>query len=280
MNRRSGISPLGITAFLLACSGAWGDSATVAEAPRSPAPRIALIIDDLGYMPGNDNRVVALDGPVACAILPHTPFAARVAERAHAAGKEVLLHLPLQPVTQFEATSAGTIQVDTTKSQLLRILAIDLAAIPYVVGVNNHQGSLLTQHPGHMTWLMDELRSRGDLFFVDSFTSEASVALRIAREQGVPSIRRDVFLDSTPTSQAIDVEFRRLKRRARSHGVAVGIGHPYTVTLDYLEQAIPILRAEGFELIPVITAIMLESRPAIQTASLDGPARQRQSLGR
>jgi len=280
MKRRSGTGLVGIMAFLIACVGAWGEPATVGEYQRSPTARIALIIDDLGYMPGNDHRAVALDGPVACAILPHTPYAARVAERAHAAGKEVLLHLPLQPMTQFEATSAGTIQIDTTKSEMLRILTIGLAAIPHVVGVNNHQGSLLTRHPGHMTWLMNALRSRGDLFFVDSFTSDASVALLIAREQGVPSTRRDVFLDTTPTLQAIDAEFRRLKRRARSHGVAVGIGHPYTVTLDYLEQAIPALLAEGFELIPVSKAIMLQSRPAIQTAHLDGPALERQGFGR
>lgn len=270
MNRGSGSSLLGIVVLLFACAGARGDAVSLAEIPRPGGPRIALIIDDLGYLLRNGDRVVALDGPVACAILPHTPYATRVAERAHAAGKEVLLHLPLQPVMQFEATSAGMIQIDTTQAQMRRILAIDLAAIPYVVGVNNHQGSLLTQHPGHMTWLMDALRSRGDLFFVDSFTSDASVALRIAREHGIPSTRRDVFLDSTPTLQAVDAEFRRLKELARTHGVAVGIGHPYAVTLDYLERAIPALRAEGFELIPVTEAILLDaSAPAIQTASLD-----------
>ncbi|MFQ5635085.1 MAG: divergent polysaccharide deacetylase family protein [Gammaproteobacteria bacterium] len=254
---------------MLLCAGAWGDGVIVPESSPSRLPRIALIIDDLGNMLVNSERAAALDGPVACAVLPHTPYARRIAERAHAAGKEVMLHLPLEPVERFAPTSVGMIRIDTTRSQLSRILAIDLASVPHAVGLNNHQGSLLTRHPGHMNWLMAEISGRGDLFFVDSFTSESSVALRFAREHGVPSTRRDVFLDHTPTRAAIEEEFRRLQQIARSRGIAVGIGHPYTVTLDYLEQAIPALRAEGFELVPVSVAIALDVRPGIQTASLD-----------
>lgn len=269
MNRRSGLGRLWIPIVLLLGADAWSDGATVAVAEPRVVPRIALIIDDLGNVLTNGNRAVALDGPVACAILPLTPHAARLASRAHAAGKEVMLHLPLQSIEEATAMSVGTIQIDTTRSQLARILAINLASVPYVVGINNHQGSLLTRHPGHMTWLMDEMRRRGDLFFVDSYTTEASIALRVARERGVPSIRRDVFLDNTPTREAIASEFRRLKQRALTHGVAVGIGHPYTATLEFLERAIPLLRAEGFELVPVSRAILLERPPAgVQTASL------------
>jgi len=122
--------------------------------------------------------------------------------------------------------------------------------------------------------LMAELRSRGDLFFVDSYTTDASVALRMAREHGVPSTRRDVFLDHTQTTEAIDRQFRRLKALARSRGVAVGIGHPYNVTVDYLERAIPTLRAEGFELVTVSEAIALDSRLILQAATFGA-----QSLG-
>jgi len=254
---------------------AWGDTAPVISASvddPSATPWIAIIIDDLGETRRGGDRVIALEGPVACAILPQTPYATHIAERAHAAGKEVLLHLPLQPVMQFAATSVGTIRVDTTREQLSRILTIDLAAVPYAEGVNNHQGSLLTQHPGHMRWLMEELSGRGDLFFVDSFTSDSSVALRFAREFAVPSIRRDVFLDHEPTWDAIDREFEKLKRMARTRGVAIGIAHPLNVTLSYLEAAIPALRAEGFEIVSISEAIARGGHPIVQTASVEPQA--------
>jgi len=246
---------------------AWAESPDSAPSPASPW--IALIIDDLGETRRGGDRVVALEGPVACAILPQTPYAIRIAERAHASNKEVMLHLPLQSVMQYVATSVGTIRIDTTRDEMSRILAIDLAAVPYAVGVNNHQGSLLTQHPGHMRWLMEELRGRGDLFFVDSFTSDSSVALRFAREQGVPSIRRDVFIDHEPTWEAIAVEFEKLKRMARSRGVAIGIAHPLDVTLSYLESAIPALQSEGIELVSVSDAIARGGRPMVQSARVE-----------
>ncbi len=277
MNECSGARRL-CTAFLIVFYGccAWSDAFSAQDSPdpdpdRQPAVRLArivLIIDDLGNLQTAGERTVALEGPVACAILPRTPYAARIAQHAHAAGKEVLLHLPLQSVREFQQTSWGTIRIDTTQTQLNQILTINIASVPYVVGVNNHMGSLLTQHPGHMNWLMEALQRRGNLFFVDSYTSEASVALQFAKEHDVPAIRRDVFLDNTPTYDAIDAEFQRLKGLALRHGMAVGIGHPHAQTLAYLERALPKLREEGFQLISVAEAIAIRSGSVLKTASL------------
>ena len=240
--------------------GSDGDGA-IATIPLDRV-RIAVIIDDLGHVSRLADRVIALTGPVACAILPHTPYAGSIARQAHAAGKEVMLHLPLQAVAEYEATGLGTIKIDTTQAQLLRIFKSNIASVPHVVGVNNHMGSLLTQHPGHMNWLMGALKSRGDLFFVDSYTSEASVALQMAREHGVPSTRRDVFLDNVQTRTAIDKEFQRLKQLARKRGSAVAIGHPYPVTLSYLESTLPGLASEGIDLVS-IGDLVREKRNAI-----------------
>lgn len=242
---------------LLGASSAWAEpavSAAVAPAGREQLPRIALIIDDLGNWREAGIRAASLPGPVACAVLPHTPFASLIAEQAFSAGKEVMLHLPLEPI-RHDAMALGTIDIDTTRAQLARIFAIDINSVPHIVGVNNHMGSLLTQHPGHMEWLMSEMRDRGGLFFVDSYTSEASIAFKIAAEKGVPAIRRDVFLDNEATDAAIEREFGRLKELARRKGLAVGIGHPYPATLTYLERVLPELAAEGFQLISVADAI-------------------------
>jgi len=244
---------------LLVASSAWGESAvgTALVSARQP-PRIALIIDDLGNWRQAGLRTASLPGPVACAVLPHTPFAALIAEQAFAAGKEVMLHLPLEPI-RHDTLALGTIDVNTTRSQLARIFAVDIKSVPHVVGVNNHMGSLLTQHPGHMAWLMSEMRDRGDLFFVDSYTSEASIAYKIAAEEGVPAIRRDIFLDNVATEAAIDREFLRLKEMARRNGIAIGIGHPYPETLSYLERNLPELASEGFVLISIADSIRYRS---------------------
>ncbi len=222
-------------------------------------PRIAIIIDDLGNVSSTGRRVAGLDWPVAVSVLPHTPYAAQIAKMAHESGKEVMLHLPLQPVRESVPSGIGTIRLETSRAQLNRILQADLDSVPYIVGVNNHMGSLITQHPGHMRWLMSELKAHDNLFFVDSYTSKSSVALQLAREQGIPATRRDVFLDNETSAPAIDMEFRRLKELARQRGTAVGIGHPNLVTISYLERELPKLRQEGFRLVPISDLIAEQS---------------------
>jgi polysaccharide deacetylase 2 family uncharacterized protein YibQ len=250
-----GLRPVYAITLLLLFSGSGfcDDAETGADHPPAAQPtvRIALIIDDLGDVLKTGQRAAALDGPVACAVLPHTPFGRIIAKQAYGSGKEVILHLPLQPVAQIQMPGTGVIEIDNTRSQLVKIFEADINSVPYVVGVSSHMGSLLTQHPGHMNWLMSAVKARGDLFFVDSYTTVSSVALQFAREHEIPAIRRDVFLDTERTAAAIDKEFKRLKQRARKHGVAVGIGHPYTETLEYLENVLPGLRDEGIELVAV-----------------------------
>ena len=225
------------------------------------APRIAIIIDDVGDREADGARAVALAGPVALAFLPHAPYARSLAERAHDGGKEVLLHLPLE-ATSGKDPGPGAIVLDTGEAAFRRIFASDLASVPHAVGVNNHMGSLLTRHPGHMGWLMDEIRARPPLFFVDSYTAVESVALSAANEHGIAAARRDVFLDTDPSAEAVAFQFERLLELARTQGTALGIGHPYPATLELLERELPRLAEHGVELVGV--AALIEARRAGQ----------------
>lgn len=225
--------------------------AVLAGAARSgPAPRIAIIIDDLGYQLAAGRRALALPGPVTFAILPNAPRASALARSANAHGKEVLLHLPMQAAGDADAEALG-MTLDMSRVQVATAIDAALATVPHAVGVNNHRGSLITRHPGHMRWLMEEIGMRKRLFFVDSYTTHQSVAMQAAAASGVRAIRRDVFLDANPTPLEIRAEFERLKALARKNGAALAIGHPYDVTLTFLEAELPKLAADGFELVPI-----------------------------
>lgn len=225
-------------------------------------PRIAIIIDDLGYTLALGRRATMLPGPVAIAVLPDTPRGKLLAEQANAAGKEVLLHLPLEAIGQQGPKEPGSISLDTSRSQFARIFAADLRSVPYAIGINSHRGSLLTRHPGHMRWLMEEITARDSLFFVDSFTTADSIALASALESGVPAVKRDVFLDADTKPESVAREFARLKALARTQGFAVGIGHPHPVTLQLLERELPRLAEEGIELISISELIALKTKHA------------------
>lgn len=214
-------------------------------------PRVAIIIDDLGYQLASGRRAIALPGPIAFAVLPGAPRAAALARWAHESGKEVLLHLPLQANAEDKKNEPVGIDLDMSREMVGATFQTALDAVPYVIGVNGHRGSLLTRHPGHMLWLMQEIHARGDLFFVDSYTTPDSVAMQIAREAGVDAVRRDVFLDPDRSPDTVALQFERMKRLARKRGFVVAIGHPYKATLELLEKELPKLREQGIELVTI-----------------------------
>ena len=214
-------------------------------------PRIAIIIDDLGYQLMVGQRVIALPGPVACAILPGAPRARQLAHAANDNGKEVLLHLPMQAVETAGPVEETRMTLDMSRGNFAATFEAAFVSVPHAIGISSHRGSLLTRHPGHMRWLMEELLARGGLFFVDSFTTHESVALQIASEAGVQAMKRDVFLDPDPSTATLQREFARLKSLATKRGSAVAIGHPYEATLALLERELPRLAEQGFNLVAV-----------------------------
>ncbi len=232
-------------------------------------PRIAIIIDDLGYQLDAGRRAIDLPGAVVCAILPGTPRARQLAQGAHDNGKEVLLHLPLQATERRGPSEPGGITLDMSRARFSAAFAEAIESVPFAAGVSSHRGSLLTRHPGHMRWLMEDIRARDGLFFVDSYTTHESVALRIAAETGVAALKRDVFLDTDPAPEAIERELVRLKAMASQRGHAVAIAHPYTVTLEILERELPRLRAAGFEIVPVSELIDAAERLEQEVQSAD-----------
>lgn len=228
-------------------------AAVFAAAPSlcETQPRIAIIIDDLGYELESSLRVISIAAPVSVAVLPHAPRARSLARAASRSGKDVLLHLPLQADSERQPVEPEHITVDMDRGQIAGILARALESVPEAIGVNNHQGSLATRYDEHMQWLMELIRERDALFFVDSYTTHQSVAFDVAMRSGVPTARRDVFLDSNRHPDEIRRQIERLKEKARIHGEAIAIGHPYPETIAALERAIPELEAEGFELVPI-----------------------------
>jgi polysaccharide deacetylase 2 family uncharacterized protein YibQ len=227
------------------------DRQSLAVEAEQPA-LIAIIIDDLGNQLGAGRRALQLDAPLVYAVMPHTAYGSTLAREAHIAGKEVMLHLPMQPMQMGRIAGPGEISLENNMGQLRRILYDNLDAVPHVAGVNNHMGSLITRHPGHMRWLMEALAARGQLFFVDSFTTPNSVAYEAALESGVPAARRHVFLDDDPSAESVAKQFNHLKQQALARGYAIGIGHPYDTTLGVLEQVLPELQGDsGFKIVPV-----------------------------
>jgi len=240
-------------------------------------PAITLIIDDMGNRALWGEVALKIPGPVTYSFLPHTPHARALARRAHAAGKEVMLHLPMES-HNGNRLGPGGLTLQQSELELKRTLQEDLDAIPHVRGVNNHMGSLLTGLPNPMGWVMQGLSERPPLFFIDSRTSGESLAQRIAQEYGVPNARRDIFLDNERDPDAIRAQFELLVKRAKKRGYAIGIGHPYPETSAVLQELVPELAASGVRLITASEMIKFQQRKTLWQLPLSPSPKVAKSL--
>lgn len=236
-------------ATLFAALVALGVSAANA-APSTPSALVSIIIDDLGNSLAQGRRVIALPAPITLAILPHTTHSNTLAVEATRARKEVLLHLPMQPVNDA-APGPGVIEITMPAREIGATLDYDLSTVPHAIGVNNHMGSRVVQHDGAMRALLGAIRARGNLFFVDSRTSAQSVAARVGRELGLPILERDVFLDHDLDDRAIDARLNELVAVARRRGYAIGIGHPHAKTFAALDAWLATAASANIRVVPL-----------------------------
>lgn len=206
------------------------------EAGDRELPLLAIVIDDMGYQQQLDEELLHLNLNLTFAFLPESPHTPEQAELAGRLGREVLLHLPMEPRDQRWDPGPGALTLAMTPTERAAVFVRDLARVPQAVGVNNHMGSRFTEDQAAMQDFLGLVRDRR-LFFLDSLTSPDSLGYTLAREMGVRTCRREVFLDNVREPDRIRAQIRELLAVAERQGWAVGIGHPYPQTLAALREA-------------------------------------------
>jgi polysaccharide deacetylase 2 family uncharacterized protein YibQ len=236
-------------------------------------PRLALVIDDLGYQPALDQVVLNLDSRVAVAVIPDGPGAGAVALRAARQNREILIHLPLAHVGTDDCETATCPQGQWSAERMRRHLEWADTRVPGAVGLSNHQGSRFTADAAATRRLVEGLvllnrQRQPPLFVIDSRTTPASHLAREASRAGLASAQRRVFLDHERSAEAIAAAWSRLIEHALAEGRAIAIGHPYPETLAFLARAIPALEQTGVRLVPLSSLL---DRP-VQAVLVPGQA--------
>jgi polysaccharide deacetylase 2 family uncharacterized protein YibQ len=240
---------------------------------QADPPRVAIVIDDVGFQRQVDERALDLDLSIALAIIPESPLAGDLARQANRQNREVWIHLPL-PGLVHDNCESGLTCLDpgwgplTMRNQLLRQLAL----VPGAIGINNHQGSAFTADTLAVTRLINAIdlinRDRPrPLIVMDSRTSPHSQFEYLARRRGMATLRRRVFLDHSEDPAELLPAWQRLIEEAQEHGSAIAIGHSRLATLDFLEQVLGGLAAAGIELVPPSALISAADRGPIPPGS-------------
>ncbi|MFC4700583.1 divergent polysaccharide deacetylase family protein [Glaciecola siphonariae] len=206
-----------------------------ANASERSTSKIAIIIDDIGAKAA-DKYAFELPRSVTFSILPHTRYSTPFSFTAAQQNREVMLHMPMESLNG-EALGEGPLLSSMYPQELENALHAALSTVPHAVGVNNHMGSKLTQMTLPMQTVMRSL-TQSNMFFIDSRTTKFTKAGSIAKEFGLSSATRHVFLDHERNTAFIDKQFEKLIKRARRNGKAIGIAHPHKVSVTYLKEAL------------------------------------------
>ena len=227
------------------------------------AGKLAIVIDDFGYRPHYENQVLAMPAAISVAVLPNAPHAREMATKAHNSGHQVLIHLPMAPISK-QPLEKDTLRPEMSSDEIDRIIRDAYNKVPYAVGLNNHMGSAMTSSLYGMLKVMQALE-RYNLYFLDSMTIGNSQAMRAAQGTGVKVIKRKVFLDDTQNEADIRVQFNRAVQLARRNGSAIAIGHPHPSTVRVLQQMLPTLPSD----ITLVRPSDLLNEPQVDTSTPD-----------
>ena len=207
---------------------------------------IVLVIDDFGYR--NDNisdGFLNLSIPITCAIIPGHTASKKFAEKAVSYGKEVIIHMPMESENYSPGEDEYKLLTSMTSELIENKLIQAFESLPEAIGMNNHQGSKATSDSKTMTVLASVLKDRGK-YFIDSRTSSLTIGEKTMISFGVPTARRNIFLDNNNDLDKIEEQMNKLANSAKKNGVAVGLGHARKNTLSILEKVVPGLLDKGF----------------------------------
>lgn len=210
--------------------------------------KMAIVVDDFGYSQEPIGMYLSINRPLTFAVLPYRPFSNEAASRGLAAGVEIILHLPIEPMSGSEQSEERTVTSGMSDADIQSMVQKAIRSVPGIVGVNNHQGSRGTSDKRVMKLVLGTIKNN-DLFFVDSRTSAKSVAMDTARQMGVPTTENDLFLDNSSEVSAIKNQLRQAIDITLKHGSATFICHARPHSAQALKEMIPEIEAKGIRLV-------------------------------
>lgn len=218
--------------------------------------RVAIILDDAGGNFVDYKDIFSIDAPITISVLPNMAGSAKVAAEARAAGKEVILHLPMEPQNGvYVRHDGGMVLTEMLEGDIRDVVLQDLRTVPGAVGVNNHMGSRATKDPRVVDAVLMAIKEKG-LFFIDSRTARDSVAFERAGAGGVKAAKSSIFLDVFPSEEAVEKRIGGLVEIARRNGGAIGIGHATRInTVMALMKMIPEYKKQGVEFVFASTLV-------------------------
>jgi len=206
---------------------------------------LVFVIDDAGNNLRELDPFLRIPGPLTIAVLPGLPYSAEAAKRIRAAGKEVILHQPMEAIGA-QNPGPGAIYSGMNRQEIREILSRNIEEVGPVTGINNHQGSLITMDREIMRIILDFCLEHG-IYFLDSRTTADTVVPDIARQTGIKIAERNIFIDNEQNESAMLRYIESGLIRAQREGSVIMIGHAWSPDLaPLLARQFPVYTGQGY----------------------------------
>jgi polysaccharide deacetylase 2 family uncharacterized protein YibQ len=222
------------------------------EEKPSPKPtwNIIYVIDDAGNNLHELEPFLKFPGPLTIAVLPGLPNSAQAARMVREAGKVLFLHQPMEAIGGADP-GPGAIYKDMNTDEILAILEKNINEIGPVAGMNNHQGSLITQDEEIMKTILEFCRDN-KLYFLDSRTTAKTVAPKVSHDLGLTITARNIFLDNERDTDSIINNIELGLNIAREKKTAIMIGHAWSPELaNIISNKYPNLNTQGYNFLTI-----------------------------
>ncbi len=187
--------------------------------------RIALVIDDFGYDAEGTKEMLDLSIPLTAAVMPFEVRSKEVSELAIKKGKEVIIHMPMEPNNGNKTLlDKKFITTNLSDEEIESKVKAAFEEVKGAKGLNNHMGSKATKDERVMRSVLKVVKDNNK-FFLNSKTSDKTVAKDICTDLGIKYYERDVFLDHISTKENVEKSLEKAYDIAKEKGYAIAIGH-------------------------------------------------------
>lgn len=219
----------------------------IQDLPELPSKgKLIFVFDDAGHNLEQLQYFLDLPFPCTIAVLPKLPNSIETARRIRAAGKELILHQPMQALDPNIDPGDGAVKPGMNREEIKKIVASNVEEIGPIAGMNNHEGSLITSDEKAMEAVLELCREK-NIYFLDSRTSSKSVVPQAAKKLNMSIWERAVFLDNKRDKAYMKKQIIEGLEIASQRGEAIMIGHVFTVDLAILlKEMYSDLTQEGY----------------------------------
>lgn len=263
------------------CFGGGWLTARNKTVATSAAPQksgiLAIVIDDFGYGGEGTEEMLAVSVPITAAIMPFSPSSAEDCQRVKEAGKEMMIHMPMESLTG-KASWVGDKGVfrNMTDEEIKARVREAFDIVTDATALNNHMGSAIMEDKRCLSAVMEVVAEKNGVF-LDSMTTPNSVSGEVCANQGVPLLKRKVFLDSTDDKEKVKKNLREAGERALNEGAAIAIGHVGpeggNITVQAIQEVAPELQAKGVKFV-TLSEFAEYTYPILEKGAANGEERE------